>query len=123
MKKYLAAGVAMRKLLSVTALAAIAVMAFTATAEAKTRTALTTDGVSYTPHPSTLFSGDVISVKKACANKRIVIVFRKRPGADQRIGATRSKPGLTGKNLFFWTLREERSVAEGHLLRGHQGNR
>ena len=57
MKKYLTAGAAMRKLLSVTALAAIAVMAFTATAEAKTRTTLTTDGVFYTPHPSTLFLG------------------------------------------------------------------
>ena len=113
MKKYLTPGAAMRKLLSVTALAAIAVIAFTATAEAKTRTTLTTDGVFYTPHPSTLFSGDVISVKKACANKRLVIVFRKRPGADQKIGATRSKPGLVVRNQFFWTLEKRGMLPKG----------
>ncbi|HEX2502328.1 MAG TPA: hypothetical protein VHK00_00165, partial [Miltoncostaeaceae bacterium] len=62
----------MRKLISITALAAVAVMACVSVASGATHTALTTDGVFYMPSGETLFSGDVISVKKACANKRVV---------------------------------------------------
>jgi hypothetical protein len=104
----------MRRLISITALAAVAVMAFVpAASAAKTHTALTTDGVFYVPTPATLFTGDVISVKKACANKRVVTIFRKRSGADEKIGTTKSKPGLTQKNLFFWSLEKPGLLPKG----------
>jgi hypothetical protein len=104
----------MGKLIGIIAIAAIALVAFVpAASAAKTHTALTTDGVFFLPKPATLFTGDVISVKKACANKRVVRIFRKRPGADQKIGTTKSKPGLTQKNLFFWSFEKPGLLPHG----------
>ena len=103
----------MRKLISIAAIAAIAVVVFVPTASAaKTHTALTTDGVFYASG-QTIFSGDVISVKKVCANKRVVTIFRKRPGADQKIGTTKSKEGLTIKGLYFWTFAKNGALPQG----------
>ncbi len=102
----------MRKLISITALAAVAVMACVSVASAATHTTVTTDGVFYASG-ETLFSGDVISVKKACANKRVVTIFRKRPGADQKIGVTKSKEGLTIKGLYFWTFAQKGLLPKG----------
>lgn len=102
------------KLLSTIAIAAVAVMVFVpAASAAKTYTALTTDGVFYLPSGETLFSGGVISVKKACANKRLVTIFRQRRGADQKIGATKSKEGLTIKGLYIWTFAKKGLLPQG----------
>ena len=68
----------------------------------KATTRLTIDAVFNAPS-GTYWSGDIFSGRKACKNKRLVVVFRVRPGADQKIGQTRSFKGMVNNN-YYWTM-------------------
>ena len=109
----------MRKLLSITALAAVAVMAFSVPASAgplpptapqapssgggnssKARTTLILDAVFLT-NGASMWSGDIASPKAKCANKRVVTVYKVRPGADKKIGSDKAFKGLDGSG-YYW---------------------
>ena len=87
-------------LLAVATAAAIVVPA--AAASAKTATTVTLDDVFIVP-VETHWDGDVKSSRKACKSKRRVLVFRVQPGADERIGSTRSYKGKSSPG-YFWSL-------------------
>ena len=91
----------MRKLLSIVAIAAIAVMAFVPAASAKVyaKTILTMDPVFLT-NGGTMWSGKVLAPKK-CAKKRVVLLFKQRPGKDQKIGSTKAER-VTGQVGYYW---------------------
>jgi hypothetical protein len=98
----------MRRLVTMVVLAAAALMAFVPAAEAaKAWTTLTTHGVHYAAPSATVFNGSVVSLRKACVNRRLVIVFRQRRGPDQKIGTTRAKPGYT------WRLKKPGLLPHG----------
>ena len=88
-------------------LVALAAMALATPAHAKTFTALTAE--AFYGNGETIFKGSVISVKKACANKRLVTVFRKRPGADQKIGSAKAK----GTTLSYWGFTKVGMLGQG----------
>ena len=92
----------MRKLLSIAAIAAIAVMAFVPAASAATKTAVTFDGAFLT-NGASMWSGQVVSPKAKCANKRVVLIFKQRPGTDQKIGSAKAKP-VTGATGYYWAF-------------------
>lgn len=83
----------MRKLLSITAITVIALVAFVPTASAwkKTNTVITLDGVTLDEGTgTTTFGGVVTAAKKKCMRLRLVTVYRKQPGLDPIIGRTHS---------------------------------
>ena len=86
----------MRKILSITALAAIALVAFvpSASATTKARTTVTIDAV-FLSAGQTHWSGDIRSPRKGCKLDRRVFVYRARPGADEKVFSTKSYKGLT----------------------------
>ena len=95
----------MTKLLSIAAIAAISVMAFVPAASAKVyaKTILTMDPVFLT-NGGTMWSGKVLAPKnKRCANKRAVLLFKKRPGKDQKIGSAKAEP-VTGQAGYYWAI-------------------
>ncbi len=96
----------MRKLLSIAAIAAIAVMAFAPAASAATaHTAVTLDGAFLT-NGASMWSGDVVSPKTKCAKGRTVLIYKVRPGADKKIGSTKTKP-VTGVIGYYWAYEKE----------------
>ncbi len=92
----------MRKLLSSAAIAAIAVMAFVPAASAATKTAVTFDGAFMT-NGASMWSGEVVSPKTKCANKRVVLIFKQRPGADLKIGSTKAVR-VTAAPGYYWAF-------------------
>ena len=110
----------MRKIISITALAAVAVMAFSVPASAgplpppapqlpstgggnsssKARTTLILDAVFLT-NGASFWSGDIASPKAKCANKRAVTVYKVRPGADKKIGSDKAFKRLDGSG-YSW---------------------
>jgi hypothetical protein len=82
-----------------------------ASAGGKASTRVTLDFIQPTPG-ETLYTGDIFSSRKACKNKRKVLVFRARPGADERIGATRSYEGKAQPG-YYWTLAKDGLPAGG----------
>jgi hypothetical protein len=95
----------MRKLLSIAAIAAISLVAFVPAASAATKTAVTFDGASMT-NGASMWSGEVVSPKAKCANKRVVLIFKQRPGADQKIGSAKAKP-VTGVIGYHWAFEKK----------------
>ena len=67
----------------------------------KTKTNVTIDAV-FLGSGQTHWSGDIESTRKACKNKRRVLIFRERSGADLKVGSTRSSKGLVN-NRYYWT--------------------
>ena len=92
----------MRKFISIAAIAAVAVMAFVPAASAATKTGVTFDGAFMT-NGASMWSGQVVSPKAKCANKRVVLIFKQRPGADQKIGSAKAKP-VTGAVGYYWAF-------------------
>ena len=70
-------------------------------AGSKANTKVTIDSAFLAPG-ETQWAGDIFSPRRACKNQRLVLIFRVRPGADQRIGSTRSKRGISNPG-YFWT--------------------
>jgi hypothetical protein len=71
----------------------------------KANTTVTMDAAFLNPD-GTYWSGDIFSPKRGCKDGRRVLVFRVRPGDDQKIGATKSYKG-TAQPGYFWTLVKE----------------
>ncbi len=92
----------MRKLVSIAAIAAIAVMAFVPAASAATQTAVTFDGAFLT-NGASMWSGQVVSPKANCALKRVVLIFKQRPGADKKIGSAKAER-VTGVIGYHWAF-------------------
>jgi hypothetical protein len=94
------------------ALLAIAVgIAFVPAAEAgggKASTRVTIDA-AFRGMDGSYFSGDIFSPRRRCKNNRPVQVFRMKPGADQRIGRTRSYKGIAQPG-YYWTLFKKAAV-------------
>lgn len=94
-----------------------------ASANAKAHTRVTLDFITLDPDDgggpgpskasgskgSTYYVGRIFSKKKACKDHRHVVVYRARPGADQkRVGAYthRRKDPSTGDFGYFWKAHE-----------------
>ncbi|MGH3337230.1 MAG: hypothetical protein ACRDPL_00140 [Propionibacteriaceae bacterium] len=92
----------MRRLISITALAAVAVMAFVPAASAATKTVVTFDGAFLT-NGASMWSGQVVSPKTKCAHKRVVLIFKQRPGKDQKIGSAKAER-VTGVVGYHWAF-------------------
>ena len=90
----------MRKLLSIAAIAAIAVIALVPAASAATKTAVKFDGAFLT-NGASMWSGKIVSPKAKCANKRLVLIYKLRPGADKKIGSTKATR-VTGALGYQW---------------------
>lgn len=73
-------------------------------ADGKANTRVTIDSAFINPG-ETLFAGDIFSSRRACKNDRRVLIFRVRPGEDQKIGATRSYKG-SAQPGYYWTHSE-----------------
>jgi hypothetical protein len=95
-------------------LAMVIAMAFVpaASASGRANTKVTLDGI-FTVPIETHFDGDVKSTRKACKNDRKVKIFRKRSGADKKIGSTRSYKGLTS-NTYHWSHVEDGVARAGN---------
>jgi len=98
-----------RAVLLVVAIAAACVPA--ASAAAKTNTTVTIDAV-FPASGQTHWSGDIISPRKACKNRRVVLIFRARSGADAKVGSTRSFKGMVD-NGYYWTFFKEGAAQSG----------
>jgi hypothetical protein len=92
----------MRKVLSIAAIAAIAVMAFVPAASAATKTTVTLDDAFLT-NGASMWSGQVSSKKAKCANKRVVLIFKERSGADKKVGSVKALP-VTGVVGYHWAF-------------------
>jgi hypothetical protein len=113
----------MRKLLGITAIAAIADMAVSAAASAgplpppapqlpstgggesgssKARTMLHFDGAFMT-NGASVWSGKITSSNANCANKRLVLIYKQRSGADKKIASTKAKRS-TGAVGHYWAF-------------------
>ena len=89
----------------ITLLAIAAAIAWAPAAEAgggKANTKVTIDSAFSTP-TGTYSAGDIFSPRKSCKNDRVVLVFRARPGADVKVGQTRSFKGMVDNN-YYWTM-------------------
>ena len=82
-------------------------------ADGRANTRVTIDSAFINPG-ETLFAGDIFSPRKACKNDRRVLIFRVRPGADEKIGATRSYKG-SAQPGYYWT-HSEPGLASGRQL-------
>ena len=76
-----------------------------ASAADKVGTRVTLDNIEITPS-GTIWTGDIFSSKKSCKNKRRVIVFRVRDGADQKRGSTLSYKGIAQPG-YYWAYEED----------------
>ena len=80
-------------------------MAFVPAASAKVyaKTTLKMDPVFLT-NGATMWSGQVLApTNEKCANKRVVLIFKQRPGRDQKIGSTKAEP-VTGQVGYYWAF-------------------
>lgn len=98
-----------RAVLLVVAIAVACVPA--ASASAKTNTTVTIDSV-FLAAGGTQWAGDIMSPRKACKSKRLVLIFRVRPGADFKVGSTRSFKGLVD-NGYYWTFSKPGAAKRG----------
>ena len=73
----------------------------TAWASGKTKTTVTIDAV-FLASGQTHWSGDMKSARKACKDRRRVLIYRARPGADVKVGSTKSFKGMVD-NGYYWT--------------------
>jgi hypothetical protein len=89
-------------LLVVGVVAIVWVLVPSASAGGKAGTRVTMDSAFVVP-VETHWAGDIFSSRRVCKNKRRVLVFRVRPGADQKMGSTRSYKG-TDQPGYYWTL-------------------
>ncbi len=80
-------------------------------AAGKTKTNVTIDAV-FLGSGQTHWSGDIESTRKACKNRRRVLIFRARSGADVKVGSTRSSKGLVD-NGYYWTYFEQGAAPSG----------
>ena len=94
----------MRKLICITALAVVAVMAPAASAAMKTMSVVTLERPFLT-NGASIWSGELASPKAICGDKRVVSVFVQRPGADRKLGAVRAKPA--GGVTYSWTFKKK----------------
>lgn len=83
----------------------------TASARDKASTTVTLDDVFVVPI-ETHWDGDIRSRRRACKNRRPVLVFRVRPGADQKMGSTKSYKGQVDPG-YFWSLVKDGIAPEG----------
>lgn len=72
----------------------------TAWGAGKTATTVTIEAVIL-GSGQTIWSGEVKSARKACRNRRTVLIFRVRSGPDVKVGSTRSTKALSG-NRYNW---------------------
>ena len=94
--------------------AAIAVVSVSmASAGGKANTRVTLDYIATPPSGETIYTGDIFSPRRACKNNRPVIVFRARPGADDKIGVTRSFKG-SDQPGYFWILTKDDTAPAGN---------
>ena len=99
-------------LLAVFVIAATAAFAPAASARGKANTTVTLDDVFAVPI-ETHWDGDVRSRRKACKNRRRVLVFRVRPGADAKVGSTRSYRGKSDPG-YYWSYVEQGVAPSGN---------
>ena len=92
----------MRRIAVLAMAVAIACVPAAEAAGGKATTRVTIDSAFSTP-TGTYWSGDIFSGRKACKNDRLVLVFRVRPGADEKVGQTRSFKGMVDNN-YYWTM-------------------
>ena len=92
----------MKRVILLALLLLVAVSVSSASARGKTATTVTLDDVFVVP-VETHWDGDVKSRRKACKNHRTVLVFRVRPGADQKMGSTKSYKGKVDSG-YYWSL-------------------
>ena len=79
---------------------------------AKAPTTVTIDSAFYASG-QTHWAGDIFSPSKECKNKRRVLIFRVRDGADQKMGSTRSFRGITDRKNYFWTYFQQGAAPRG----------
>ena len=60
----------------------------------------------------TSWGGPISSPKKACKNKRRVLIFRVQPGKDAKLGATKSYKGISAKG-YFWSFSQQGAAPTG----------
>ncbi len=77
----------------------------------KTNTKVTIDAV-FLASGQTHWSGDIMSTRKACKNRRLVLIFRVRQGQDRKVGSTKSFKGMAD-NGYYWTYFEEGAARSG----------
>ena len=85
-------------------------MAGTAGAAGKAPTEVHFTTVIPTPDHGSYFEGSIESTKKACANKRKVVVLRRKAGKDERVGATESEP--RGNLGYQWVLESSEGLKD-----------
>ena len=90
----------MKRVLLLTLVSAVACVP-AAWAGTKTKTTVTSDAV-FLASGQTHWSGDMKSARKACKDKRRVLIYRARPGADVKVGSTKSFKGMVD-NGYYWT--------------------
>ncbi|MGH3337231.1 MAG: hypothetical protein ACRDPL_00145 [Propionibacteriaceae bacterium] len=111
----------MRKLISITALAAVATTAFavpsvaSAADQARFGNSLVT-GFPVAPaqglRPAvetayTHWSGRINAQSSTCAYKRLITVWEVRPGADRKLGSTRGKRfAINGTVIYDWSFKK-----------------
>ena len=93
------------------ALVAAVACAPAASAGGKANTTLTLDSIVLTPS-ETIWAGDIFSPRKACKNQRLVLIFRVRDGADQKIGQTRSYKG-SAQPGYYWVFSKQGLAPRG----------
>ena len=91
-----------RAIVLAAAIAVACVPAAAAGGKAKTR--VTLDNIEITPG-GTIWTGDIFSPRKACKNKRRVLVYRVLDGPDEKRGSTRSFKGKAQPG-YFWIYDE-----------------
>jgi hypothetical protein len=90
----------MKRVLLLALLCAVACVP-AAWAAGKTKTTVTIDAV-FLASGQTHWSGDMKSARKACKDRRRVLIYRQRPGADVKVGSTKSFKGMVD-NGYYWT--------------------
>ena len=91
--------------------AAVVAFAPTAWGGAQAETTVTIDSV-FLGSGQTHWAGDIESTRKDCKDGRTVLIFRKREGADEKIGKTKSFKGMSD-NGYYWTYFEEGAAKTG----------
>ena len=83
----------MRKIITITALAAVAVMAFAApsfAAKGNTKVVWDDEG-AFETYDGSAFEG-FVDAKTKCYTSRRITVYKVRPGADKKMGSTKTTP-------------------------------
>ena len=93
------------------ALAVAAACVPLAWAGGKANTKVTIDAALVLPGEAQ-WAGDIFSPRKACKDDRKVLIFRVRPGDDQKIGSTKSFRGISEPG-YFWTHSEPGAAPAG----------